>query len=525
MAESSPSELKWMNGVQVNAKRIPDDVWEGFKAIILKQYETHTLDEVKRYMAEHHNFVATKRQFIHRVMEKWKITKYNRKTDDDHKTIDTHVRPSKKPGKSESKGKQPQKGHSIAQSSFAIQQEQSYVLYDDEQYIDPLLCDMSSQDVKYWYSLLADLLYALGDSQSAFQIRARLYQYYPDVLLAVACGRSAQAKFQIEAVRDIIEKAINKPDVRDDSWIKFLFGAQLARTWDQVGDKDNAFEQTAALVDKYLDLNTSQPRQMATRGPELDIAAYIYLRHLILQYNKDDLNFEEGDPELKVDKFLENFLEHQPYRVFRRHISCLSSCLNWCIDMLEANSVLPGAMQNIPEDSLYKIVCLLWRTWTQGLQQSQRSPQWTAQAMEQLGISASELLTLVVCTIMATIPAARAKGQQYDSTVADAIRRANKLRDSGDTTLLDRFLVQVQRSADQRMAARDEVVYLVRSAKFQPVRNFIATCVPEIIKLPVAHSGFIYPLLVTDPVHEEPVRKTPSPPGPSFVDFQHGQSY
>ncbi|KAM7187052.1 hypothetical protein V8F33_011471 [Rhypophila sp. PSN 637] len=534
MGDSTAGDLTWVTNPQIHAKRIPDDVWERFKPIITKEYETHTLDEVKRYMADHHNFVATKRQFIHRVMEKWKITKYNRKkdgTDDDGDTIHT-AQPSKKPGKSESKGKRHQKGHSIPQSSFAIQQEQSYVLYDDQQYIDPLLYDMSSQDVKYWYSLLADMLYALGDSQSAFQIRACLYQYYPDVSFAVACGRSAQATFQIEDVRGIIEKAINNPEVRDGSWIKFLFGAQLARTWEQVGENQNAFEQTADLVEKYLDLGTSQPRPMVTRGPELDIVAYIYLRYLIPQFNKDPLNFEDGDPKLDDHKFLQNFLEQQPW-ASRRNISCLSSCLNWCIDVLEANLALGEGVQNTAWDPVYKIVCLLWQTWTQGIQQSQSSPQWSGQAMKQLGISASELLTLVVCMIMATPnPAGRARGKKSDSsdaTIADAVRRANELRKSDDDTLLKHFLFEVRRSADQRMAARDETVNLVRSTEFQPVRDFIATCVPEYIKLPVAHSGYIYPLTVADRVKEESARQTPSPPVPSLfptlVDFQHGSSY
>ncbi|KAM7217705.1 hypothetical protein V8F06_006960 [Rhypophila decipiens] len=541
----STSPYRFVDGAvaPVNAKRKSEHEWERFKTTILEEYKTHTLEEVMQYMANNYGFIATKRQFIHRIMEKWKVKKYKKKDgghgeeehdddngDGDDKGIHANPQMSKRTSKSEWKapGKRSQKEHSIPQSSFAIQQEPSYVVYDDEN-IDPLLyVDMSSQDVKYWYSLLADMLYALGDSQSAFQIRARLYQYYPDVSLAVACGRSAQAKLQIGDVRDIIEKAINNPEVRDGSWIKFLFGAQLARTWDQVGDKENAFEQFEALVNKNLNLETSQHRPMVTRGPELDVVAYSHLRHLILQFNKDDYNFVEGEKRLEVDKFLKNFLEHQP-RASRRNISCLPSCLEWCIDVLKANSALTGPVQNIPQDPVYKIVCLLWRTWTQGLQQSQRSPQWSGQAMEQLGISASELLTLVVCMMATPIPAAKAKGQQSDSTIADAIRRGNELKIFKDDALLDRFLFQVRWSADQHMASREEKVYLVRSTEFQPVRDFIATCVPEYIELPVAHSGYIYPLLVASPVQEEPARQTPSPPVPNpfptLVNFQHGESY
>ncbi|KAK4213299.1 hypothetical protein QBC37DRAFT_174436 [Rhypophila decipiens] len=60
----------------VSPKRIPDEKWESYKDIIAEKYMTCTLEEVGQYMAEHYNFHATKRQYIHRVKEKWGITKY-----------------------------------------------------------------------------------------------------------------------------------------------------------------------------------------------------------------------------------------------------------------------------------------------------------------------------------------------------------------------------------------------------------------------------------------------------------------
>ncbi|KAM7215170.1 hypothetical protein V8F06_009488 [Rhypophila decipiens] len=77
-------EIKWMNGVQVNVKRRSDDEWEQHKAEILESYKTSILEDVMRLMAERHSFVATKRQYIHR-MEKWGIKKYNRQKTDDNR--------------------------------------------------------------------------------------------------------------------------------------------------------------------------------------------------------------------------------------------------------------------------------------------------------------------------------------------------------------------------------------------------------------------------------------------------------
>ncbi|KAM7211075.1 hypothetical protein V8F06_013542 [Rhypophila decipiens] len=71
------------DSVFANAKRIPripEEAWELFKSEILEYYETHTLEEVIQYMKEHHDFTATKRQYIHRILKKWRIQKFNKKS-------------------------------------------------------------------------------------------------------------------------------------------------------------------------------------------------------------------------------------------------------------------------------------------------------------------------------------------------------------------------------------------------------------------------------------------------------------
>lgn len=53
------SEYKFVVDTQVNAKRIPDEVWDGFKKIILDLYEVKRLEDVMQYMETYHGFRAT----------------------------------------------------------------------------------------------------------------------------------------------------------------------------------------------------------------------------------------------------------------------------------------------------------------------------------------------------------------------------------------------------------------------------------------------------------------------------------
>ncbi|KAG7287093.1 hypothetical protein NEMBOFW57_006598 [Staphylotrichum longicolle] len=49
-------------GHRPNAARIPDDVWEKFKPIIVEKYETMTLVELRNWMEQEHSFSATTRR-------------------------------------------------------------------------------------------------------------------------------------------------------------------------------------------------------------------------------------------------------------------------------------------------------------------------------------------------------------------------------------------------------------------------------------------------------------------------------
>ncbi|KAL2259330.1 hypothetical protein VTK26DRAFT_7036 [Humicola hyalothermophila] len=76
-----------------SAPRISDEQWEKHRAVILEKYlGSMTLTELMRYMKEEYNFSATKRQYVHRLLKVWSVTKYKI-----HNTSSTlHVRAQKK---------------------------------------------------------------------------------------------------------------------------------------------------------------------------------------------------------------------------------------------------------------------------------------------------------------------------------------------------------------------------------------------------------------------------------------------
>ncbi|KAM7183048.1 hypothetical protein V8F33_013832 [Rhypophila sp. PSN 637] len=67
----------------VNARRIPDQAWERHKEAILRLYQDHTVDEVRSLMQERYNINVTNRQLTHRLVDKWGVKKYNKKSTDD----------------------------------------------------------------------------------------------------------------------------------------------------------------------------------------------------------------------------------------------------------------------------------------------------------------------------------------------------------------------------------------------------------------------------------------------------------
>ncbi|KAL2197285.1 hypothetical protein P885DRAFT_60663 [Corynascus similis CBS 632.67] len=58
--------------------RISDLEWEKWKPIILEKYQSSTLEEVTDHMEKAYGFIATPRQYGHRLRDVWNVRKYGR---------------------------------------------------------------------------------------------------------------------------------------------------------------------------------------------------------------------------------------------------------------------------------------------------------------------------------------------------------------------------------------------------------------------------------------------------------------
>lgn len=374
-----------------------------------------------------------------------------------------------------------------------------------------------------WYKALADILHALGDHQSAFQILSALWSRQPEcppssygqtLSLAILCVRTAQTQGQVEKVRDIIEKAINQfPAIdgvpEEKSWTKFIFDAQSAHYWGQIGDETNRSEQFADLVEAYVDDSNSDIRQHFTpRSPslKLDTTAYRYLYHALLYFNADSNNFmpDEEDAGLDVDKITRQFLDQQPAFLDQQpatrqssplsEIPCLPACLEWCIHMLENGRL---EVLNTSCRREYNLSCMLWCAWIQIQIQGTGGPNWSKVSMAQLDMSASELLVTVVCMIMATTPDRHhAQSGPASDIIRDALGRARALAASSQRDILDRFLHQIRETSEQRMSTTQTTMDL---SEFLPIRTVIDSRLAFIHLPEVANGTVIYPLTLADP--------------------------
>ena len=566
--------LTWMNNsTPVNAPRIPEDTWEKYKDIILKQYEEGTLEQVINYMRDTYDFKATcvqfqpysdvhqadishrKRQYIHRIGQKWGIKKYN-KTGEvvDVETVNGDVgdttpsRPGRRTRGSRNTSRLPPTP-SIADPSAAsasdpapviksqpsnqpqsrnmnprtpdpqplpsqvqTHQQSAFPSFNNNEQprvIEDYLLNLNPPNAYFWYKSLADILHSLGDHQSAFQILYALFRSRPELSLAILCVRTAQDRGQVEKVRDIIEGAINlfpaAEDAADErSWSKFLFHAQTAHYWGQTGDETNRSEQFGQLVEDYIEIWDSKILQQFTpRPPKLDTTVYRYLYRALLYFNDDPNNFTSKEPGLDIDEILSQFLGQQPAARSLQldplsEISCLRACLRWCIDVLTKHDCPPGILKTAGRPE-YNIACMLWVVWIQS--QGPTGANWSIETMAQLDMSPSELLVTVVCMIIATEPDRRhtqSPGGPASQIIRDALGRARTLANVNSRELLDRFLHQIRETSEQRMSPSQ--AEFLDSAEFRPFRNFLSTRVPVFLQLPSIPDGsVIHPLTLADP--------------------------
>jgi hypothetical protein len=309
---------------------------------------------------------------------------------------------------------------------------------------------------------MADMLLVLGDYTHCFAINAALGHSEPSHDHTVACVRTAQTQAQAWKARNMVKANFQYLREENDSWTTRLFEFLLAYTYDWGNDREHGLEQIAKTLCEIVDDRQGHDclKGLAPRGPGLDVLSYVVFRAGLVRYNRT-----HQDDEIYIPDVLQQFMGQQP--AFRHgsemetnplpRIDCLSSCLRWCMDTLSNGSVapvdLPGAGDN-PVAEAYTLLCTLWSHWLGCHPRSPLPPHaaatgaslgsfpaWADNAKRQLGISPTELLSTVVCMIVASIP-----GHTTDASTSvweRALAGARALKKLDSECLMRRFLDQI----------------------------------------------------------------------------------
>ncbi|KAK3324631.1 hypothetical protein B0T19DRAFT_444040 [Cercophora scortea] len=549
MASSQSQGFTFVGDGKTNAARIPEEEWERHKPVILRKFRHNTLQQVMDQMAEEHNFVATKRQYVHRVGHKWGEKKYKIDLNDQNdkkrrgnsrkstppKTPGTTTpgRPSsgepgprtkpfaRSPGITAAPGPGPGLGQGgMTPNGFSASVEPKFGAWPGPisipSYRPPALTNNAESHRHH-----ADMFFALGDSESANHIYRALYQQDGGPGYVVACLRTGQTEKQATEARDLLQKHLTSLlDELDDvaSANNFLLDLAVARSYDRGTDQTDAIGQFEQLIQAKLD-DTPKVRlkNLRPRDPQMDMVLYQEFSYAMKRFNQFT-DVDEGEVELDVGDILKQFLDQQPAFQGRSSqsmaeplskVPAVRECLQWCIQELQQDPPIPDTIRNLPRGSkrtdAYTILCTLWSVWQTCLEypglngHPASSLSWASGAEAQLGISASELLTAVVCMFMST--ATKDVYRTASSPIERAWQKADSLASGDSDSLLRRFLSQMRKTGEQRMVPQDgddaDLQPHDANAESAPFRAFIAESLRG-FQLPPAGAGAITHPLVLD---------------------------
>ncbi|KAK3390267.1 hypothetical protein B0H63DRAFT_110140 [Podospora didyma] len=490
--QSAPRQIKIIQmagSTGPHAPRIAEEVWERWKPIIVENYGTNRMTQMqlKEYMEREHGFIATKRQYVHRLGTIWGIGKYKKKNSNNNSN-------NKRSRKRRNSDNPPDSDQSLEQPTFRpgnLRRHQDGPVYN---------APMDSEEVRRLYRHAGDLcLAAFGDGHSAFQIYHKLYRDQSTPVHDVAacnrhvvdCNRAQQTGEHADLVEEMLQANINilYPKGSPPSWRAVLFHLIMAHRYDREPTDGDATSQIERVIDNQL-LKTYNLAVIPQRGFLLDVEAYIYLSYSLARYNEATV---DPDERININQILGEFIAQQPALINGTSPSCLLMCTNWCIGVLEGNPKMPAKFPSSNGNLLvgtYKVLCTLWCAWVHGAfprspQGNHRTPTipphpatWADQTVSQLAISPGELLTNVVCMIMTAGP----QQQGRNSTIRDALEGAKslqKLAVEDGQIFIHRFLGQVRKNNDRRMTHQMIVDFDADLATenwelIKPFRSFIA---------------------------------------------------
>ncbi|KAK4155403.1 hypothetical protein C8A00DRAFT_31735 [Chaetomidium leptoderma] len=480
-------------GHRRNSARKSRQEWDKWKPIIIEKYRKMALKDVRVSMEREYGFSATKRQYGNTIQVIWKISKYK-----------------KKPAPGESRPNVPPPNNAVpAEEGSANRGTLSHncpaaLPGEPSTWVPRLDC----ADARARHLCLSETLLAFGDSRYSFVINSALWNHAlwdeeSLVAYSVACVRTAQTPADAKQARYMVHASTARLPGTDDEncWVTWLFDLLCAQTYVWGADVSNGLDQIVAVIVELI-LEDDQGRdclkRLVPRGPFLDIPVYILLRSALVWYNS-----EQVEGEIDIPAMMKQFLGQQPaffpYGLDYMEtdpllaIDCLSSCLTWCTVTLESCDsppAVPGADGN-PLTEVYIVLCTFWQTWM--------SAPWAVNVMPQLGISAIELLSTMVCMIMS---AATQSVNPSSPVLGRALAGAHALWNMSPRDFIDRFLGQVWATNRRLMALPDDAQgshlqdNAVHAEMIEPFRRFVAQSL-GIDDLPVLERGsLVYPMVL-----------------------------
>ncbi|KXX73671.1 hypothetical protein MMYC01_210349 [Madurella mycetomatis] len=413
------SETKFVTP-RPNSRRIPAEVWQRYKEEIIQTYMEHTLEHVKKQMEKNYDFNATKRQ--HCV--------YNARPPS---TSTTQAPPAQEPG------------HPYPRLNLG--------------------------EEKVRQRLLAEILLAFGDANGAFVINDALYERgrWHNIFDLV---RAAKGKQQAGRAIEIMSETAGMWGRLDDTaWSTFFSKILRALTDSRDGDSGvHGYTKMEYAIDSVVSKDgkgRDHLNQLVSGELLLDIPTYLMLD--IALYCTGTSAREDRD------RILDQFISQQPafssspqnMQTDPARIDCLPFCLEWCIEVLYRGK--QGIPSEIPVNGphgiagTYEVLCMLWRNMVLGLLSSNLLPgsnlAWAHRAKEQLGISATELLSAMVRMIMATALDEGATVHHLHPLVR-ARTGANSLQHLDANRLVRRFLHQLREANMLLLAQPESLAYL-----------------------------------------------------------------
>lgn len=234
----------------------------------------------------------------------------------------------------------------------------------------------------------------------------------------------------------------------------FLFWALYVRTFDTTAGKScdkSPIAQIEQIVQKIL--YQGHLASLPQRGLVLDLVTFQCLSYVVSRYN-DHL---PAGTCLDVNSILRQFIQqrgninHQQSSIHTR-ISCIRSCLQWCLRELGEGTEPQSPLHDIPTEpdgsnEAYKgdleIFAHLWHTWRASKSTGDDScSTWDKTVEKELGICATELLATItwMLTSLAPTPSPASTGTTATELLAAASEGAAELASLDDAALLRSFL-------------------------------------------------------------------------------------